>query len=108
MLIIKTICVCDRCKKEFPAKDAQRIFFDNTLEKQKSVASRIVEAVLTAFPSPPRDYCPECISEIKKFMKKKEGSNDENCIDKHKSEMVEADSFGKETGRDQENGAGGN
>lgn len=107
MLMIKTICKCDRCKKEFPAKNAKRIVFEDTLEKQETV-SRIIEVFVKMFPNPPRDYCPECVSEIKEFMKRKEGSSDENCIDKHKSEVVEADSFGKETGRDQEDGAGGN
>ena len=107
MLMINTICKCDRCKKEFPAKDAKRIVFEDTLEKQETV-SRIIEAFVKLFPNSPRDYCPECVSEIKEFMKKKEGSSDENCIDKHKSEVVEADSFGKETGGDQEDGAGGN
>lgn len=107
--MMKTICICDRCKNEFPAKKAKRIIFESSLPEKENAGSKIVDMIMTLFPLPvSRDYCPECISEIKKFMKKKEGSNDENCIDKHKSEMVEADSFRKETGRDQEDGAGGN
>ena len=34
--MMKTICICDRCKKEFPAKKAKRIIFESSLpEKRK-------------------------------------------------------------------------
>lgn len=96
-------------KKEFPAKKAKRIVFESSSPEKEDAGSKIVNMIMTLFPLPvSRDYCPECVSEIKEFMKKKEGSNDENCIDKHKGEMVEADSFGEEISRDQEDGAGGN
>ena len=107
--MLKTICICDRCKKEFPAKKAKRIVFESSSPEKEDAGSKIVNMIMTLFPLPvSRDYCPECVSEIKEFMKKKEGSNDENCIDKHKGEMVEADSFGEEISRDEEDGAGGN
>ena len=94
--MLKTICICDRCKKEFPAKKAKRIVFESSLPEKEDTGSRIVNMIMTLFPFPvSRDYCPECIFEIKEFMKKKEGSNDENCIDKCENEVVEADSFGK-------------
>ena len=107
--MLKTICICDRCKKEFPAKKAKRIVFESSSPEKEDAGSKIVNMIMTLFPLPvSRDYCPECVSEIKEKKKKKEGSNDENCIDKHKGEMVEADSFGEEISRDQEDGAGGN
>jgi len=107
--MMKTICICNRCKNEFPAKKAKRIIFESSLPEKENAGSKIVDMIMTLFPLPvSRDYCPECVSEIKEFMKKKEGVNDENCIDKHKGEMVETDSFGEKDGGDQEDGAGGN
>ena len=94
--MMKTICICDRCKKEFPAKKAKRIIFESSLPEKENAGSKIVDMIMTLFPLPvSRDYCPE-------------GVNDEKCIDKHKGEMVETDSFGEKDGGDQEDGAGGN
>ena len=65
------ICICDRCKKQFEAKLAQRISFEYTLTPEKTVQSKIVEVLAQAFPKMPRDYCPECMAEIKDFIKTK-------------------------------------
>ncbi len=73
--MLKTVCICDRCKKQFEAKLAQRISFEYTLKPEKTIQSKIVEAVAQAFPKVPRDYCPECVAEIKNFMKSKNESD---------------------------------
>lgn len=75
--MMKTVCICDRCKKQFEAKLAQRISFEYALTPEKTIQSKIVEAVVQAFPKAPRDYCPECVAEIKGFMKSKSESEKE-------------------------------
>ena len=69
--MLKMVCICDRCKKQFEAKLAQKISFEYTLTPEKTVQSKIVEALAQAFPKMPRDYCPECEAEIKDFIKTK-------------------------------------
>lgn len=69
--MLKMFCICDRCKKQFKAKLAQRISFEYTLTPEKTVQSKIVEALAQAFPKMLRDYCPECVAEIKDFIKTK-------------------------------------
>lgn len=69
--MLKMVCICDRCKKQFEAKLAQKISFEYTLTPEKTVQSKIVEALAQAFPKMPRDYCPECVAEIKDFIKTK-------------------------------------
>lgn len=75
--MLKMVCICDRCKKQFEAKLAQRISFEYTLTPEKTIQSKIVEAVAQAFPKMPRDYCPECVAEIKDFLKIKNELNKE-------------------------------
>lgn len=75
--MLKMVCICDRCKKQFEAKLAQRISFEYTLTPEKTIQSKIVEAVAQAFPKTPHDYCPECVAEIKDFMKSKKESEKE-------------------------------
>ena len=62
--MLKMICICDRCKKQFEAKLAQRISFEYTLTPEKTVQSKIVEVLAQAFPKMPRDYCPECMRSL--------------------------------------------
>lgn len=69
--MLKMICICDRRKKQFEAKLAQRISFEYTLTPEKTVQSKIVEVLAQAFPKMPRDFCPECMAEIKDFIKTK-------------------------------------
>ena len=69
--MLKMICICDRCKKQFEAKLAQRISFEYTLSPEKTIQSKIVEVLAQAFPKMPRDFCPECMAEIKDFIKTK-------------------------------------
>ncbi len=69
--MLKMVCICDRCKKQFEAKLAQRISFEYTLTPEETMKSKIVEALAQAFPKTPRDYCPECVAEIKDFIKTK-------------------------------------
>lgn len=78
--MLKMVCICDRCKKQFEAKLAQRISFEYTLTPEKTIQSKIVEVVAQAFPKMPRDYCPECVAEIKDFLKIK------NELDKEAAE----------------------
>ena len=75
--MLKMVCVCDRCKKQFEAKLAQRISFESTLTPEETLQSKFVEIVARAFPKAPRDYCPECVTEIKDFMKSKSESEKE-------------------------------
>lgn len=76
--MLKTVCICDRCKKQFEAKLAQRISFEYTLTPEETMKSKIIEVVAQAFPKLPRDYCPECVAEIKDFMKLNKTSKAEN------------------------------
>ena len=48
-----------------------------TLTPEKTVQSKIVEVLAQAFPKMPRDYCPECMAEIKDFIKTKNESEKE-------------------------------
>ena len=75
--MLKMFCICDRCKKQFEAKLAQRISFEYTLTPDETLKSKIVEAVAQFFPKTPRDYCPECVEEIRDFMKSKNESDKE-------------------------------
>ena len=78
--MLKMFCKCDRCKKQFEAKQAKRIVFEPTLTPEETWGSKLVEMVANFFVDHPRDYCPECISEIRNFMKSKEGEDDGNSI----------------------------
>ena len=78
--MLKMVCICDRCKKQFEAKLATRIVFEPTLTPEETISSKIVEMMKQVFVNYPSDYCPECIYEIRNFMKSKEGEYDENCI----------------------------
>lgn len=35
--MLKMVCICDRCKKQFEAKLAQRISFEYTLSPEKTI-----------------------------------------------------------------------
>lgn len=48
--MMKTICICDRCKKEFPAKKAKRIIFESSLPEKENAGSKIVDMIMTLFP----------------------------------------------------------
>lgn len=77
--MLKMSCICDRCGKEFDSKLAQRISFESTLTPEKTWGSSLVEIACRFFPQRPRDYCPECVEEIKKFMENKsENGGSEN------------------------------
>lgn len=43
--MLKMFCICDRCKKQFEAKLAQRISFEYTLTPEETMKSKIVEAL---------------------------------------------------------------
>jgi hypothetical protein len=53
--MMKTICICDRCKKEFPAKKAKRIIFESSLPEKENAGSKIVDMIMTLFPLPVSD-----------------------------------------------------
>lgn len=78
--MLKTVCICDRCRKQFEAKLAKRIVFEPTLTPEETLGSKLVEMMAQVFVNTPRDYCPECVSEIMNFMKSKEGGSDESSI----------------------------
>lgn len=75
--MLKMICICDRCKKQFEAKQANRIIFEPTITPEETLQSKLVKMVLQALPTAPRDYCPECVAEIKDFTKSKKESDKE-------------------------------
>lgn len=75
--MLKMICICDRCKKQFEAKQARRIIFEPTITQEETLQSKLVKTVLQALPTVPIDYCPECVAEIKDFMKSKKESDKE-------------------------------
>lgn len=77
--MLKMICICDRCKKQFEAKQAHRIIFEPTITPEETLQSKLVKRVLQALPTAPRDYCPECVAEIKDFMKSKKESEKETA-----------------------------
>lgn len=76
--MLKMICICDRCKKQFEAKQARRIIFEPTITQEETLQSKLVKMVLQALPTAPLDYCPECVAEIKDFMKLNKTSKAEN------------------------------
>ena len=75
--MLKMICICDRCKKQFEAKQARRIIFEPTITQEETLQSKLVKMVLQTLPTVPLDYCPECVAEIKDFMKSKKESDKE-------------------------------
>ena len=78
--MLKMFCICDRCKKQFEAKLAKRIIFEPALTPEETWGSKLVGMAASFFTDRPRDYCPECVSEIRNFMKSKEGESDGSSI----------------------------
>ena len=79
--MIEMICICNRCKKKFNPHEAKRIVFEYSVPHEETIGSKFVELVKKLVPATePRDYCPECVSEIQNFMKPKEGEDDGNSI----------------------------
>lgn len=79
--MMELICTCNRCKKKINPHEAKRIVFEYSAPHEETIGSKFVELVKGFIPAtPPRDYCPECVSEIQNFMKSKEGKPDESSI----------------------------
>ena len=41
--MLKTVCICDRCRKQFEAKLAKRIVFEPALTPEETPGSKLVE-----------------------------------------------------------------
>lgn len=82
--MLKMMCICDRCGKEFEAKQAQRIVFESVISPEETLKSKLVDMIVKVFPSALRDYCPECVSEIKEF-----SNNPKSISDKGMTEYGE-------------------
>lgn len=107
--MLKTICYCDRCKKEFPIAKAKIIKFEDPFGGEKKGWTNIIQSMAEVLSGGKKKiFCPECVEKIKEFAYKKEGEIIENNTNEHKKEMVEADSIRKENNRDQEDSAEGN
>ena len=50
--MLKMFCICDRCKKQFEAKQAKRIVFEPTLTLEETWGSKLVEMVANFFRRP--------------------------------------------------------
>lgn len=83
--MLKMVCICDRCKKQFPAKEAKRIKFINTLsgevEKKEIIPGFLKNFCEFLEKYHEKDYCPECVSEIKIFISQKGEPENENSVD---------------------------
>ncbi|MCI8765591.1 MAG: hypothetical protein HFG58_13695 [Lachnospiraceae bacterium] len=80
--MLKTVCICDRCGKEFETKLAKRIVFESALPSGEASGSKLIEMIAKVFKNPPQDFCPECVTEIRKFMdSKRNGADKEELAD---------------------------
>ena len=82
--MIKTICTCDRCGIQFPAEQSKTIIFQRSEKARKSAEAegKIVLELRRMFkPFTTKDYCPECVEEIKKFIETKGERKNERCPD---------------------------
>ena len=77
--MLKNICVCDRCGKEFEAELAKRVVFEPALSSKRASRPKIIEMIAEALKNPPQDFCPECVEKIKKFMNSKEDRPDKEA-----------------------------
>jgi len=81
--VIKTICRCDRCGKEFQEDKSVTIVFRKAKVarggQEPEAESKLVSAFASLFSSIRpgiKDFCPECIEEIKNFMKGDKANED--------------------------------
>lgn len=86
-MMVKTTCVCDRCGKTFDEVKSKTIkIIPARTERKKQKQTK--RACFTDFPLlffnrfTVKDYCPECIEEIKGFIQKG-AIESENSPDKH-------------------------
>lgn len=87
-MMVKTICVCDRCGKTFDEVNSKTIKIvptraERKKESQESKKTGLFCGLFNSFNRyTVKDFCPECIEEIKGFIQK--GAIErENSLDKH-------------------------
>ena len=69
--MLKTVCVCDCCKREFPAEEAKRIKIVKSIGEDTETQGLIYDIVNRFRKIREKDYCPECVSEFEFFLKDK-------------------------------------
>lgn len=86
-MMVKTTCVCDRCGKTFDEVNSKTVKIVSARAERKKAKNKRNGLVLRTFPCffnrfTVKDYCPECIEEIKGFIQKG-AIESENSPDKH-------------------------
>ena len=79
--MLKTECVCDRCGKTFPEKESKTVIIRRARKARR--AEENGSKILNAFENflsriAIKDYCQECVTAFKEFLKMKEGVKNEN------------------------------
>ena len=83
MMMVKTTCVCDRCGKTFDEVKSKTIKIIPARTERKKATGLFYGLSLAFFNRfTVKDYCPECIEEIKGFIQKG-AIESENSPDKH-------------------------
>ena len=87
-MMVKTTCVCDRCRKTFDEVNSKTVKIvparaERKNESQEPKKTGLFCGLFDFFNRyTVKDYCPECIEEIKGFIQKGAIEN-ENSPDKH-------------------------
>lgn len=84
--MLKTICVCNRCKKTFDEKDSKTIKIVSARSEREKQKENQTEGLFCAFfkainRAAVKDYCPECINKINDFILNEGGAEHENGSD---------------------------
>lgn len=79
-MMVKTTCVCDRCGKTFDEVKSKTIKIIPARTNETGLFYGLSLAFFNRFTV--KDYCPECIEEIKGFIQKG-AFESENSPDKH-------------------------
>lgn len=82
--MIKTTCICDRCGREFPESEAVAIKIVSSMDERNGRENKKATGGLLLGLSKSlrknkdiRDYCPDCVNEIKHFIENS-GNNKTN------------------------------
>ena len=84
--MLKTICVCNRCGRNFDEKDSKTIKIVPARSEREKKSGKPEDGLFFSFfqalnRANVKDYCPECINKINDFILNKGGAENENGSD---------------------------
>lgn len=83
--MLKTLCICNRCGKEFAEKDSKTIKIVSARKERRKGSDPekgLFWGLLSALAcAGVKDYCPDCVNEINEFILNEGRAKRENGID---------------------------